>query len=59
MGFERPYDLEGLREDADIAIVATHEDIVGPGADAVEIIALATSALKQTLFAGGSTDIEG
>ena len=46
MGFERPYDLEGLREDADIAIVATDEDIVGSGANAVEIIALATSALK-------------
>ena len=44
MGFERPYDFEGLREDADVAIVATNEDVVGPRADAMEIIALATSA---------------
>ena len=59
MCFERPYDLERLGEDADVAIVAADEDIVGPGTDAVEIIALATSAIKQTVLAGGSTDIEG
>lgn len=59
MCFERPYDFEGLGEDADVAIIATDEDVVGPGTDAVKIIALATSALKQTVLAGGSTDIEG
>lgn len=58
MCFERPYDLEGLRQDADVAIVAADEDVVRPGTDAVEIITLATSALKQTV-PGGSTDIEG
>lgn len=47
MCFECPYDLEGLREDADVAIVAAHEDVVGSGTDAVEIIALTTSAIKQ------------
>lgn len=58
MCFERPYDLERLRKYADVAIVAADEDVVGPGTDAVEIIALATSALEQTVLAGGSTDIE-
>lgn len=52
MCFERPYDLEGLGEDADMAIVAADEDIVGPGTDAVKIIALATSASKQTVHVG-------
>ena len=47
MCFERPYDLESLGEDADVAVVAADEDVVGPGTDTVEIIALATSALKQ------------
>ena len=46
MGFERPYDFEGLREDADVAIAAANENIVGTRADAMEIIALATSARK-------------
>ena len=46
MGFECPYDFEGLREDADVAIAAADEDIVRPRADAMEIIALATSAWK-------------
>lgn len=59
MCFERPYDLEGLGEDVDVAVVAADEDVVGPGTDTVEIIALATSALTQILLAGSSTDIEG
>lgn len=59
MCFERSNDLEGLGEDADVAIVAADEDVVGPRTDTVEIIALATSALEQTVLAGGSTDIEG
>ena len=59
MCFECPYDLEGLGEDADVAVVAADEDVVGPGTDTVEIIALATSAFKQILLAGSSTDIEG
>ena len=50
MGFEGPYDLEGLGEDAHVAIAAANEDIVGPRADAMKIIALATSALKQTMY---------
>lgn len=49
MCFERPYDLEGLGENADVAVIAADEDVVGSRTDAVEIIALATSALKQTL----------
>ncbi len=57
MGFERPYDLEGLGEDADVAIAAADEDIVRPGADTMEIIALVTSALKQTVHRK-LTDIE-
>lgn len=48
MCFECPYNLEGLREDADMAIVATDEDVVGPGTDALKVIALATSASEQT-----------
>ena len=56
---ERAYDLEGLGEDTDVAIVAADKDVVGSGTDAVEVVALATSALKQTVLAGGSTDIEG
>ena len=59
MCFERSYDLEGLGKYADVAIVATDENVVGPGADTVEIITLATSALKQTVLAEKSTDIEG
>ena len=46
MGFERPYDFKGLREDADVAIDVANEDIVRPRADAMQIIALATSACK-------------
>ena len=46
MGFERPYDFEGLREDADVAIAAANEDIVGSRAYTMEIITLATSAWK-------------
>ena len=46
MGFERSYDFKGLREDADMAIAAANEDVVGTRADAMEIIALATSAWK-------------
>ena len=46
MGFERPYDFESLREDADVAIAAADEDVVGPRANGMEIIALATSAWK-------------
>ena len=55
---ERAYDLEGLGEDADVAIVATDEYVVGSGTDAVEVVALATSAWKQTMLVGWSTDIE-
>lgn len=50
MRFKRPYDLEGLGEDANVAIAATDENIVGPGADTMEIVALTTSALKQTVI---------
>ena len=56
---ERAYDLKGLREDTDVAIVGTDKYVVGSGTDAVEVVALATSALKQTMLVGGSTDIEG
>ena len=52
MGFERPYDLECLGEDADMAIAAANKDVVGPSADAVKIIALATSALKPSIYVG-------
>ena len=58
MCFERAYDLERLGEDADVAIVTADEDVVGPGTNAVEIIALATSVSKQSVLVGGSTDIE-
>ena len=56
---ERAYDLEGLGEDVDMAIVAADKDVVGSGTDAVKVGALATSALRQTMLVGGSTDIEG
>ena len=56
---ERAYDLEGLGEDTDVAIVATDKYVVGSGTDAVEVVALARSALKQTKLVGWSTDIEG
>ena len=56
---ERAYDLEGLGKDTDMAIVAADKDIVGSRTDAVEVVALATSALGQTMLVGGSTDIEG
>ena len=46
MRFERSYDFEGLREDAHVAIAGTNEDVVGPRADAMEVIALAMSAWK-------------
>ena len=59
MCLERAYDLEGLGKNTDVAIVAADEDIVGSGTDAVEVVALATSALKQTMLVGGSTDIKG
>ena len=52
MRFECSYDLEGLGEDANVAIAATDEDVVGPRADTMEIIALSTSALKQTVLVG-------
>lgn len=52
MGFERSYNLKSLGENADVAIVATDEDVVGPGTDAVKIITLATSASKQTVHSG-------
>ena len=35
MGFECPYDFEGVREDADMAIAAANEDVVGPRAYAM------------------------
>ena len=59
MCFERPYDLEGLGEDVDVAVVAADEDIVVPVTDTLYIINIATSALTQILLAGSSTDIEG
>lgn len=52
MGFERPYDFEGLGEDVDVAITAANKDIVGTGADTVKVIALATSALEYTVCVG-------
>lgn len=36
MCVERSYDLKGLGEDADVAIIATDKDVVGPGTDAVD-----------------------
>ncbi len=38
MRLKRTYDLEGLREDANMAIGTAKEDIVRPGADATQII---------------------
>ena len=58
MGFERSCDLEGLGEDADMAIAAANKDVVGPSADAVKFIALATSVLKAEYIYRKSTDIE-
>ena len=50
MGFKRSHDLESLGEDADVAIAGANEDVVGPGADAMKIITLNTSALKSTVY---------
>jgi len=55
---EGPYDLEGLGEDANVAIVATDEEIVRSGAKAAQIITLTTSALTQTVLIEILTDIE-
>ena len=52
MGFECSYDLKSLGEDADVAIAAADKDVVGPGADAMKIITLTTSALKSTVYVG-------
>ena len=52
MGFEHPYDFEGLGEDADMAIAAANKDIVGTGADTVKIIALTMLALECTEYVG-------
>lgn len=52
MGFERPYDFEGLGEDVDVTITAPNENIVGTGADAVKVIALASSALEDSVYVG-------
>ena len=52
MGFECSYNLESLGEDADMAIAAANEDVVGPGADAMKIITLTMSALKSTVYVG-------
>ena len=43
MRFEGTDDLEGLREDANVAIVAAQEDIVRAGADAAQVVLWATS----------------
>ena len=49
MGLECPYDFEGLGEDVNMAVAAADKDVVGTGADTVEIIALAMSTLGQTV----------
>ena len=58
MGFERPYDFEALGEDADVAIAAADKDVVGTGAYAMKIIALATSARGLESVGRRLTDIE-
>ena len=44
MRLECSNDLEGLGEDANVAIVAASEEVIGAGAYATQPIALATSA---------------
>ena len=58
MCFEGPDNLESLRENANLPIIAAHEYIVRTRTNAAQFIALATSAWMQTVHAGGWTDIE-
>ncbi len=47
MCLEGPYDLEGLRQDANMPVVAADEEVVRSGTKAAQIITLATSALSR------------
>lgn len=58
MRLEGPHDLKGLGEDVNTPIVTAHKEVVGTRTNAAQIIALAMSALKQTVLVEGLTDIE-
>ena len=50
MGLKGAQDLEGRGEDADAAIVAAEEEVLGAGADAADLIVLEE---RPAVFVGG------
>ena len=48
MRLEGPHNFQCLRKNADMAIIAADEEIIRSRTYTIQIVALATSALKQT-----------